>query len=555
MDDPYHLETMYRWFQYSVTKAPPHIISPAEKRKWNIEYIEPYGRCTIATRDIAEGEVLFVDHPVITGPKQNSELMCLGCYRQLDSWDKYQCTMCGWPLCGPECETRGYHPLECTAYQAAKYKPDLKDFGDDQFMYESMLPLRCFFLQNFEKDKWETLMAMEAHNDLRRGTELWEREQTNVVDFIRNKIKVDVDEDTLHTITGILDVNCHEVRSNIPGTKDQYRVRGIYPLCAMMSHFCSCNTHHTLMDDMTMVVIASRPIKKGEQMTASYTHLLSATTERRKHLKYGKFFDCVCDRCSDATELGTYFGALRCSQAGCGGNILCSNPTQVDNDAPWRCDECQYEVKAATVERLNKVVAYELQETRDENIAALENIFRKYQFILHPQHFHMIGIKHSLSQVIGRVDGYLLPELTEAQLSRKIACCRDLLKVLDVLDPGISRLRGLTLYELHAPLLITANRAFQETTLRKSEFLEKLHEAEGYLEKTVYCLQFEPNSSVEGQICKIARGSLAELKTWIQTVKELPASHFLPEEEEEAKPQYSEEDLTLETLLRKLEEQ
>ncbi|XP_063588739.1 uncharacterized protein LOC134765873 [Penaeus indicus] len=158
-------------------------------------------------------------------------------------------------------------------------------------------------------------------------------------------------------------------------------------------------------------------------------------------------------------------------------------------------------------------------------------------------------------QVIGRVDGYLLPELTEAQLARKIACCRDLLKVLDVLDPGISRLRGLTLYELHAPLLITANRAFQETTLRKSQFLEKLHEAEGYLERTVYCLQFEPNSSVEGQICKIARGSLVELKTWIQTVKELPVSHFLPEEEEETKPQYTEEDLTLETLLKKLEEQ
>ena len=44
---------------------------------------------------------------------------------------------------------------------------------------------------------------------------------------------------------------------------------------------------------------------------ASYTHLLMATTERRKHLRFGKFFDCVCDRCSDPTELGTYFGALR----------------------------------------------------------------------------------------------------------------------------------------------------------------------------------------------------------------------------------------------------
>ncbi|XP_068208669.1 SET domain-containing protein SmydA-8-like isoform X2 [Palaemon carinicauda] len=553
--DPHHLTVMYEWFQYSVSKAPPNVIDPKEERKWNIEYVEPYGRCTIAARDIKEGEVLFVDHPVVTGPKQNCGVMCLGCYRQLESWDSYRCSKCTWPLCGPRCEEMGYHPLECKYFAAAGYQPCAADFTEEQFIYESFLPLRCFCLQQSEPDKYQTLMAMESHNEARRGTELWLREQKNIVDFLKEKVKVPVGDELLHTIIGVLDVNCHEVRSNIPGTKDEYRVRGIYPLCAMMSHFCCNNTHHTLMDDMSMVVLASKPIKKGEQLTATYTHILSATTERRKHLKFGKFFDCVCDRCKDPTEMGTYFGALQCSQPSCGGNILCTDPICPTNDAPWRCDRCRYQIPSETVERLNKVVYWELRQVPEDDPSSLESIFKKYQFVFHPQHFHLIGLKHSLSQVYGRVKGYLLPELSEAQLRRKVECCNDLLKVLDVLDPGISRLRGLTLYELHAPLLLQANKAFLSTTITKKEFVEKLQLAESYLSRTIYCLQFEPVSSFEGEICKISRNSIQELRAWIKEVKTLPAKHFLPEKEELQPVALSEEDLTLEGLLRKLEEQ
>ncbi|XP_071534111.1 uncharacterized protein [Panulirus ornatus] len=481
MGDPHQIEIMYSWFKYSVTKAPPHVINKKDKRKWKIEYIEPYGRCTLAVRDIQEGEVIFVDHPVVTGPKQTSDLMCLGCYRRLDSWDDYQCTKCG---------------------------------------------------------------------------SLFSSDQTNVAEYLREKVKLAAEEEMLHTITGILDVNCHEVRSNIPGTRDQYLVRGIYPLCAMMSHFCVNNTHHTLMDDMTMVVIASRPIKKGEQVTATYTHILSATTERRKHLRYGKFFDCMCARCSDPTELNTYFGALRCSQPGCGGSILSTDPLRPANDAPWACDKCRYQVGADTVERLNKMVYWELKQVGEEDPLKLEAIIKKYQYVLHPQHFHMVGIKHSLSQMYGRVAGYILPELSEAHMVRKVACCQDLLQVLDILDPGVSRLRGLTLYELHAPLLLQANKAFQNTSITRREFLQQLREVESHLDRTIYCLKHEPVSSFEGEICKIARNSVQELRKWIQTVEGLPDAHFLPEKQEAgASSQLSEEDLTLETLLKKLEEQ
>ena len=59
----------------------------------------------------------------------------------------------------------------------SQYNLDLKDFNDENPLYESILPLRCLLLQGREDSKWSTLMALESHDDLRRGGELWNYEQ------------------------------------------------------------------------------------------------------------------------------------------------------------------------------------------------------------------------------------------------------------------------------------------------------------------------------------------------------------------------------------------
>ena len=90
------------------------------------------------------------------------------------------CCRCGMPMCGKECETKGYHPLECGAFVKAKFRVDLKDFVEINPLYESILPLRCFLLKDNYQKKWETLQAMESHDELRRGSELWEIEQVKI---------------------------------------------------------------------------------------------------------------------------------------------------------------------------------------------------------------------------------------------------------------------------------------------------------------------------------------------------------------------------------------
>jgi hypothetical protein len=82
-------------------------------------------------------------------------------------------------------------------------------------------------------------------------------------------------------------------------------------------------------------------------------------------------------------------------------------------------------------------------EALDENsIPAIEAFMMRYQNVLHPNHFHCLGVIHLLCQLYGKAPGFVINNLTEAQLRHKLNLCRQLLKVADVLEPGYSRLRG-----------------------------------------------------------------------------------------------------------------
>lgn len=57
---------------------------------------------------------------------------------------------------------------------------------------------------------------MEHHNELRRNVPgLWNRNQVNVVKLLLEWFKMkddDVDEETVHSVMGYIDVNCFEIK-------------------------------------------------------------------------------------------------------------------------------------------------------------------------------------------------------------------------------------------------------------------------------------------------------------------------------------------------------
>lgn len=73
---------------------------------------------------------------------------------------------------------------------------------------------------------------------------------------------------------------------------------------------------------------------------------------------------------------------------------------------------------------------------------------------------------------------------------------------------------GVTLYELHAPIMILITRQFENQELSKSELRCRLKEVVGYLTQASIILSFEPESSSEGLIGMAAREALSKIKDW-----------------------------------------
>ena len=78
-------------------------------------------------------------------------------------------------------------------------------------------------------------------------------------------------------------------------------MRGVYPLTAMMNSVCNPNTQNCIDRNFVCRVRAAVPIKKGQEITATYTLTLAGTMYRQKHLMDSKYFVCQCARCTDPT--------------------------------------------------------------------------------------------------------------------------------------------------------------------------------------------------------------------------------------------------------------
>lgn len=146
----------------------------------------------------------------------------------------------------------------------------------------------------------------------------------------------------------------------------------------------------------------------------------------------------------------------------------------------------------------------ELDAIGGNDINQIETFMRKYSKTLHRNHYIFLSAKHSLCQLIGKIDGYLINDLSAEQLKSKEDYCRDLLEVIDILEPGNSRLRGVILYELHAPVMLQISREFQTGKVTKSDFRRRLKEVIRILKESYDILQHEPTASPERQMAEAA---------------------------------------------------
>lgn len=206
-------------------------------------------------------------------------------------------------------------------------------------------------------------------------------------------------------------------------------------------------------------------------MTTSYTHTLWGTNQRRNHLLMTKYFSCSCERCTDKTELGTYFSAVKCLGIGparCAGNQLQANPLNEDSD--WQCDKCPIRIGSNEINFLIGNMGEEVDNilyNKDAAVFDVESLIDKLSQFLHKNHYHIFGLKHSLIQMYGHVKDYGNAQLPTHILEKKVTMCNDLLSVIQVLDPHAIRLSiytAIIYYELAYTEIELTQRKLKATT-------------------------------------------------------------------------------------------
>lgn len=99
-------------------------------------------------------------------------------------------------------------------------------------------------------------------------------------------------------------------------------------------------------------------------------------------------------------------------------------------------------MSAASVERLLARVTAEVDDLDAADVEGMEAFLARYRNVLHPTHYLNLGVKLSLSQLYGKIAGYMIQEMSVEQLVRKRELCLEIMAVFDVIEPGYTRLRG-----------------------------------------------------------------------------------------------------------------
>lgn len=406
------------------------------------------GRFMESSRDIHPGEVIFTDEPAVIGPDNNALPMCTVCWRKVSG--HYRCSLCGWPLCGDRCRDTKVHYKECILFQERGTKVEVSGFGKPNRLYDAVLPLRLLLLKLWDKKVYRLVCLLMDHKENQSPTQ--QRRQTQIAELIRNTwgFSKDFSVNEVRHVLGILSVNSFVVHD---GLEDGMDLIGLYPWTSLMSHACVPTVKIITRDDFSYVCEATVLIKQKTEVLTSYHHYyyhLFGTMYRRADIKHTWCFDCICHRCQDPTELGTFVSGVNCDK--CKYSYLL--PLQpLDYDSVWGCQVCDHrETNNQVSDKLLKFEK-EIDAVKPNEPEAYEGILRRLRYCLHENHYLITDCKRRLIDIWGHKEGWDYTKLSKATLEKKADYCDHLLSLAAKLSPGHSELRGYLLWERHGAQL------------------------------------------------------------------------------------------------------
>lgn len=176
----------------------------------------------------------------------------------------------------------------------------------------------------------------------------------------------------------------------------------------------------------------------------------------------GKYFQCQCMRCSDPTDLGTHFNSIHCEQCNIG-MVICQ-------DKDWCCSNCKQTMNHSDVQQLLNTAQTE-SHIIQRNVEQMETFLLKYKKLFSDNHYILIDMKQRLATVIRKKYEFDAKTVSNELLQRKIQLCQDIYAILNVFQPGISRLKSIVLYEQFIPLWALRKRWYDDKSIDAEEYL------------------------------------------------------------------------------------
>lgn len=355
------------------------------------------GRGLFATKQVKKGSLIFINKPMATGPRADSdrETFCSSCYL-ID--ECYPCEKCYAFVCSNSCNNSAGHRELCAFVRNNwTIKPNT-DFVS-KTLNRVLLYLRFLLLSEEQK---LLLNIFQKSNPESSFDEL---------DLLLSKYSIPDDHiEFIKTINAVMKTNSFRL-SNYSNEK-KIRLRGLYPLSAFLNHNCVPNTRNVFKSDHTMAVYATKDIEIGDEISSCYTGLLWCSPARRCQLYKSKKFWCKCNRCMDVTEMGTKLSALKCLRADCIGDILPKDP--LDPRSSWLCDICETLVLPDRINNIQSVLGSLVGALELDNDFRMENavIQRLAVFIPHTNHI-FVDIQLRLAIRLGFKGGRDLNGITK----------------------------------------------------------------------------------------------------------------------------------------------
>merc|ERR1712243_106890 len=294
------------------------------------------------------------------------------------------------------------------------------------WQYEVVAVLRLLLLREEDELAWDQIDLLMDHDRPRReNIQEWKMFQTTVVDVIK-KIKPDCEDDLIHRLIGIINVN--SVSFNCK--KERRRGRALYPLLSLASHSCVSNSRYTV---------------NPEDWS----------------------FQCRCLRCCDVSEFGTFLSALQCSS--CREGLIL--PEALDKDSLWRCRFCSNPFEAEFIRELVTRLEDELDtvcSSPDCSVSDIEAFIKKNAVNLYSKHYiNLIAQKH----IVRILDSK--PTVTRQEARKCVRLCKSLQGIISRIDPGLSHYLGVLIRTMTKAQLQLLKMDLQDKKVSKNSYLEE----------------------------------------------------------------------------------